>query len=66
MKGQLSVAGHRHDAKPSQESYEDLLDWIDILTDPIFMRGVREGIEQLKAGEGIPHEEVKARILKKK
>lgn len=39
------------------EEYEEMLDTIELL------QGIQEGIAQLDAGKGVPHEEVMTRLL---
>ena len=50
----------------SEEDYESLMETLEILSDKRLMKEIREGEKELREGKGIPWEEVKAKLHKKK
>lgn len=44
------------------ELYESLTETLDILGDEVFMRPLRQGIKEARAGKTIPWEKVKQRL----
>ena len=48
----------------SVEDYESLMETLDILADPEAMKGIREGLEDIRKGRTHSWEEVKRRLAK--
>jgi prevent-host-death family protein len=58
----ITFEGHPPVVLVSEREWEGLIETLEVMSDPVLMRDIRQGIREMKQGKGIPLEELEKKL----